>query len=146
LTPSYVDTNVFAYALGTPHRYRDPCRRVVELIVARALAGEISVEVLQELAHLRRRRGLSDATRRAREVAAFCADVHEVQRRDLDGALALMDRHRELPGRDAVHAAIAVNRGITTIVSADRHFDRLDEIRRVDPIDVNAVRALTAPT
>lgn len=142
MTPSYVDTNVFAYALGTPHHYRDPCRRVVELIVARAFAGEVSVEVLQELAHLRRRRGLSDATRRAREVATFCPRVHELQRRDLDRALALMDRHRELPGRDAVHAAIAVNRGIATIVSADRHFDSLEEIRRVDPTDEEAIRAL----
>ena len=35
-----------------------------------------------------------------------------------------------LPLRDAVHAAVALNRGATLIASADRHFDRIPELAR----------------
>jgi len=52
----FVDTNVFVYAIGADHPYREPCRRVVGLIAASRLLGETSVEVVQEFAHVRGRR------------------------------------------------------------------------------------------
>src|SRR5262249_43158963 len=48
-------------------------------------------------------------------------------------ARELVDRYPMLPARDLLHLAAMLNNGITTIVSADRHFDVISEIRRRDP-------------
>jgi hypothetical protein len=50
--------------------------------------------------------------------------------------LDLMDDSR-LRGRDAVHAATAVLAGFTTIVSADRDFDGVPGLRRLDPSELD---------
>jgi len=47
----------------------------------------------------------------------------------LSGALAIMRKYR-LDPRDSIHAASALSEGAEVIVSMDRHFDRLKEIRR----------------
>lgn len=132
---AFLDTNVFLYALGAAHPYREPCRRLVSRLAAGEVVGETSVEVVQEIVHVRRRAmgHPSDATARAREVAQLCREVHAVDRSDLSRALELLDRHDALTTRDAMHAAVALNRGIDAIVTADRHFDAIPTIERIDP-------------
>jgi len=39
----------------------------------------------------------------------------------------------EIKPRDAIHAATALENGIEIIVSYDRDFDKLEEIKRLDP-------------
>lgn len=49
MTRFFVDSNVFLYALGAEHRYREPCRRLIELADAGHLRPEASVELVQEI-------------------------------------------------------------------------------------------------
>lgn len=144
MTPAYIDANVFLYMMGGEHRYREPCRRIVRLLGKRRLHGEISALVLQEIVHHRRRRGDADATSRARDVAAACAAVHDFTMDDLHRALGLVERHPELTTFDGVHAGIAVGRDLRVLISADRHFDAVSGLRRVDPLDEAAVDELTS--
>lgn len=51
-------------------------------------------------------------------------------------ATRLLEKHPHLSVRDAVHAATALEAGIRTIISVDADFDRLLEIRRLPPEDV----------
>lgn len=76
-----------------------------------------------------------DATARAREIIELCREVHAVDRSDLSRALELLDRHDALTTRDAMHAAVALNRGIDAIVTADRHFDAIPAVERIDPAE-----------
>ena len=137
------DTTVFLYAVGSDHPYREPCRHVVALATDGALEGHASVELVHEFAHVRLRRtgdhelALADA----RDVAALCR-LHDFERRDLDLALELGGRHRLRDFRDAVFAATAFNRGMATILSADRDFETIDGLRRIDPADRGGVDAL----
>ena len=39
----------------------------------------------------------------------------------------------ELPPRDAVHAATMLTHEITTIITADTHFDQLTQVKRIAP-------------
>ncbi|MGH3838521.1 MAG: hypothetical protein ACRDSF_22930 [Pseudonocardiaceae bacterium] len=61
------------YARGAEHEYREPCRTVVRLAGQGVLAGAASVELVQEYAHILRRRGLggADVREQARDVAAL---------------------------------------------------------------------------
>jgi predicted nucleic acid-binding protein len=49
----------------------------------------------------------------------------------------------ELTVRDAVHAASALSPSIDAILSADRHFDSIPGVERIDPADDAGVRRLT---
>lgn len=137
-----IDANVFLYAIGAEHGYRDPCRAIVERLARGELAGEVSVEILQEIVHVRRRRGERDAGERVREIEAWGILVHAFDVGDLNTALALLDEQPDLHTRDAIHAATARNRGIELIVSADADFDRLPGLQRIDPGDARALERL----
>ncbi|MBA3437995.1 MAG: type II toxin-antitoxin system VapC family toxin [Thermoleophilaceae bacterium] len=138
----YVDTNVFLYAIGTEHRYRDVCQGLVRALGTRSLRGETSVETLQEIVHHRRRRGDTDATERGRQALALCHTVHTLDATVALASLDLIDRHPSLPTRDAVHAATALANGIVTVLSADQDFDGIAGLTRVDPLDGEATAAL----
>lgn len=130
------DTAVFVYARRAEHSYREACRRLVTLARDGAAAGEASVELVQEYAHILRRRGLSGAEVReqADDVAALCL-LHDFTAADLRLAIGLVGTYPSLSVRDGVHAATALRRGIPVIVSPDRGFDGISGLERLDPND-----------
>lgn len=73
-----------------------------------------------------------------RSAVGLCEEVLAVAEPHTARALKLLLRHPGLPARDAVHVATMEDRGIRLILSADRDFDRLEQVRRVDPADFPA--------
>jgi predicted nucleic acid-binding protein len=142
---AFLDSNVFTYATGTEHPYRDPCRAVLAALADGALIGETSVEVVQEAAHVRVRRSgrRADARELADRIQRACT-VHAFEPADLARALEIFVADESLPMRDAVHAAVALGRGVATLVSADRDFDRVPGVSRVDPLDRDSLQELLA--
>jgi predicted nucleic acid-binding protein len=138
------DTSVFVYALGGEHPYRDSCRAIMGMGVEGRLAGEASIELLHEFVHVRARRTAmrAMAVADARNIAAT-SRLHAVGRADIERALGLWAEHQRLDVRDAIFAAQALNRGIDAILSADRDFDGIDGLERIDPADAEAVASLT---
>ena len=137
------DTAVFVYARGTEHPYRAPCRELVEAARTGRIAGEGSVDLVQEYAHILLRRGLARSVVRdeSRDVAALFRN-HDFEAADLKLALGLIAEHSPLSMRDAVHAATALRREIPLIVSPDDGFDSVPALERLDPID--ALERLTS--
>ena len=137
------DTNVFVYALGADHALREPCRRVLERAERGELRGEASVDLVQEVAHQRYRqtRQRAAAARAARRVAEAVV-LHPFEPADLPLALDLFERSVRMTSRDACFAAVALNRGIDAVLSADRDFEDIAGLRRIDPADEAAVAAL----
>lgn len=137
------DTNVFVYALGGVGPYREPCRAIVEHAASGRLDGEASADLVQEFLHQRLRqtgdRELAVAA--ARRVPSLCR-LHDVRTTDLNLALWLFETHERLTARDATFAAVALNRGLDTILSADRDFDDIPGLERIDPRDTAAVASL----
>lgn len=137
------DTAVFVYAIGADHEYREPCRQLVALAGDGVIVGDASVELLQELVHVRARRtgDRAGSVRLARRVASLCR-LQSVEPEDLTMALRLFETHEALGARDAVHAATALNRGIDAIVSPDRDFDGVPGLERIDPAEAVTVLGL----
>lgn len=137
------DTAVFIYAVGKEHPYRDPCREVVAAARDGALAGEASVEVIHELAHVLIRRGGDRAKAlRLASAAAELVRLHEFSPSDLPLTMTLLADHPALDARDAVFAATALNRGIPLILSPDRAYDDVPGLDRVDPAAPDALERL----
>ena len=137
------DTSIFSYALGGDHPYREPCREIVRLATAGKLRGEASADLLQELAHqqLRRAGDRAVVVESVRNVAKL-VDLHGLEPEDVLRGIDLFETHHDLDARDAVFAALALNRGIDAILATDRAFDGIDDLERIDPADERAVTTL----
>ena len=106
-----LDTAVFVYAVSTDHRYRVPCRRLLEAVAAGDLVAEVSALAVEECLHQRARStgDRASAVRVAGNVATLCT-VHDLGRPELTLGLQLFADFPTLSARDALHAATAINR------------------------------------
>ena len=133
-SPYFLDTCVPIYAAGRDHPYREPCARIVLAVGEGEIEAVTDAEVIQEIAyrfHALRRR--SQGLKLAEEFLSLMASVLPVTREDVARSLELQRAYPSLPPRDAIHVAVMVGSGLETIVTADRHFDRVKEVERVDP-------------
>lgn len=127
-----IDTTVLVFASGAHHPQRETCRAIIAQAQHRAVALHISTETIQEFLHHRLRRGArSDAVAEARDAMTLC-HLHPFDADVLTRAVHLIET-TNIRGRDAVHAATALEAGFTEIVSADTDFDDVPGLTRVDP-------------
>lgn len=145
MIPALFDTAIFVYAVGGAHPYRSACRTLVGQAGRGEVRGHVTADLLQEFVFQRVRRTGDRATavQRARDILSACT-VLDVTLSDARLALDLYERHPSLDPRDAVFAAVALERGIRHVLSPDRAFDAVPGLVRVDPLDAGAVEALTA--
>ena len=137
-----VDTTVLIYAVGSDHPFRVPSRTLVEAVSTGAVRATTTIEVLQEFAHVRaRRRGRADAVQLASSFADLLAPLIPVQEPQLRAGLELWRRHDEMGCFDAVLAAVALDVGASSIVSADRAFATVQGVDHTMP-DEAGVAAL----
>ena len=137
MPPAFLDSNVFLYAVGAEHRLREPCRAVLRRVAGGDLEAVTSVEVVKEVVHVLTRRGRAkDAHHVGRNILSAFDSVLPVTKSTMAEAIDILDGGGELPVRDAVHAATMRHAGVTEIITADRDFDRVEGVRRVDPTAV----------
>jgi predicted nucleic acid-binding protein len=132
-----IDANVIMYAAGAEHPNKRPCAEVVDLAAQGQLDAALDAEVLQEVLHRYRAiRRWADG-RRVYDLARMVFPlVLPVTAEILDRARRLLDLHEGIMARDALHAAVVLVEDLEGICSCERDFDRLPEIRRLDPADL----------
>ncbi|MBW3604541.1 MAG: type II toxin-antitoxin system VapC family toxin [Actinobacteria bacterium] len=135
-----VDTTVPIYALGVPSPQRAACRGLIDAVAAERVRLEASIGIVQEVAHVRSHRtgDRDDAARQAQRLLTLL-ECHPVERPDMERALGLFAAHRRLDMLDALHAATALNHGHDRIVTADRAFDDVAQLQRIEPVDALAL-------
>jgi predicted nucleic acid-binding protein len=131
---TFLDTNVFLYAAGGDHPYRQPCQRILRRVAEDELDATTSSEVVQEILYVLTRRGLrSQALSLARNILTVFPALLEVGAAEMEAACDLLESTPELQPRDAVHAATMLTHGVATIITADTHFDHFPELKRIAP-------------
>ena len=130
----FIDTNVPMYAVGAEHPLKKPCLAILEAVATGVLTAVTDIEVLQEILH--RYTALGSRTRAVEVVRLFLQVVPEALPITKDTFLLAIELHLSytaIQARDALHAAVMQQHGIERIISADRHFDSLPGITRLDP-------------
>lgn len=129
-----VDSNVIMYAAGAAHRNRTRSIAFLERVARGEAEAAVDAEVLQEILHRYKAikrwadgRRVYDLTRRVFPV------VLAIDAETTDRARILLDAHRYLSARDALHAAVVLSHGLEGICSFDRDFDRLPNVNRLEP-------------
>jgi predicted nucleic acid-binding protein len=139
-----LDTTVLVYAKGADHPLRDPCRELVQAIAERRIEATTTVEVVQELVHVRaRRRGRADAAALGRDYLELLSPLLMPTGADLRHGLSLYEQSDRLGAFDAVLIAAAAAAGARAIVSADTAFRDAGGVEHVTP-DRDGVATLLA--
>ena len=132
----FIDTNVPMYAAGKLHPLKEPCQRVVLAVAKGELNAVTDTEVFQEILYRylhigEREKGFQVFDYFYRIMAG---NVLPVEEEDIWEARQLAERTDHLSLRDLFHLAVMFHHNITRIVTADKGFDSIPEIRRIDPL------------
>lgn len=138
----FLDANVFLYAAGSDGARAAPCLRILRAVEAGQMDAITSTEVVQEVLHVvARRLGGVAAERAAAAVLDLVPVPVAVDVAVMRVAMELLRNQPQLGARDAVHAATMAQVRCTQIVSADKHFDLVAGLRRIDPLREDEVAA-----
>jgi uncharacterized protein len=138
----FVDANVVVYSGVRDSPYREPCLEIMAAITRGEVDGRTSTAALEEVWHLElsdRVRELDGLTARAYAILAPLLPVSDEAFRRALGLDA-----PALGANDRLHIATCLTHGIDLVISADRGFDSVPEVRRIDPLDGPARAALLA--
>ena len=117
---TFVDTNVFMYAVGRPHPLQSPARKFFAESSKRNTPLGTSAEVLQELAHaylhVGRLRTLDAAMAL---VVRAGVEVWPLEEADVTLARQLHEEYPTLGARDLCHLASCRRRGVREIMTFD---------------------------
>lgn len=131
----FLDANIFMYAAGKPHAFKQPCQEILQAVEANQLLAATNVEVMQELLYRYHHIKLLDrGIQLCRYILDYPLIILPVAPADIAFALEVLSQNQGLPPRDAIHVATMQNNNITQILSADKHFDRIKDIQRLDPL------------
>jgi uncharacterized protein len=129
-----IDANIFMYAAGAEHPHKAPSVALLRRIASGEIEAVVDAEVLQEILHRYR------AIRRwqeGREVYALTRRivplVVAITDRVVDRARDLLDGDDRLGARDALHAAVVLDRSLQGVCSYDRDLDRVAGLQRLEP-------------
>ena len=127
---AFIDTNIIFYAFGKEHPLKARCLDLMKKAAKGELAVVTNAEVLQEILYVHWRR---DDLERGGEVfdaiQELLHEVYPVDRQTMREARALLSKYPSIPPRDAVHAATALMNDIPIIITADKHFAAIKEIK-----------------
>ena len=133
----YVDSNVFIYpviydweAVAEAKKSRD---FLLKIAMGKVEAYTSSLTWDEVVWVVRKLFGIENSINEGKKFLSFPnLRVLGVRRSTVFRAQELVERYRVKP-RDAVHAAVALENKIKTIVSYDEDFDSINEIRRIEP-------------
>ena len=130
----YIDSNIFIQAIIR----NDPdCIRVLEKIINKDFISITSILSWDELTYIINK--FID-----REIAVSEGEKYlqfpnlnfiDAKKEIIVKAQNLLKKYNIKP-RDAIHAATALHSGVTEIISEDSDFDKIIEIKRIDPKDL----------
>lgn len=130
----FLDVNIVMYAAGGPHPHKIPSLTLLEQVSNGQIEAVSDAEVLQELLyrywHVKL---LEQGALLVEHTVRLVPTILPVVIADLLLAGSLLREYRHLEPRDAVHAAIMLNHGLTHLYSYDRHFDAIPGLTRLEP-------------
>ena len=130
-----LDTNIFIYAQGRPHRYSEACRTLVARMGPESGEFTIDIELLQEILHVYIHRGERGRAFRTfdRLMSLFPRPVPLAAEEALLSR-QILERYPALSPRDAIHAAVVSTQQLEGIVTTDAALIQVSGLTVFDPI------------
>ena len=129
----FIDSNIPMYVAGRAHAHRTPSKVFLERVQDGTVEGCTSIGVLEEILSRYTAIGRRELARDVYDLfVETCPVVFDVTLADTDRARDLVNTSDRCSARDAVHAAVILNRDIEWIATFDRGFEAVPGVRRFD--------------
>jgi predicted nucleic acid-binding protein len=138
----FIDTNIFVYAVAEESPHQAGAAATIEALGAGTASAVTSVTVIEELWHLELRGRVPGLDGVADAAFTLMRPVLAVTDEVVEAAFRL--KVAGLDANDRIHVATCQAHGISTVLTAERGFDAVPGLRRVDPADLPEVRTLLA--
>lgn len=135
----FLDTNIFMYAAGKPHEFKEPCISILSNVQSGKLSAAVDTEVFQEILYRYHHIKVPDkGADLAWSMIDIGLDVLPITIKEIEMSLYLYQEYKNkgVSPRDIIHVASMMQNGIKKIVSADRHFDIIEEVERINPFSI----------
>ena len=130
----FLDVNIVMYAAGEPHAHKEPSLRLLREAAEGRHELVSDAEALQELLYRYwRLRQVDRGAALVQQMLRLVPTILPVEKRDVALASTLLTQHQQLEPRDAIHAAVMLNHGLTQLYSYDHHFDAIPSLSRLEP-------------
>jgi uncharacterized protein len=127
-----VDSNLPMYLVGAHDGWKGRARRTLERAVAAGERLVTDAEVLQEILHRYVAIDRRDAIQPAFDALLQLVDeVLTIDAAAVERAKSLVLSYRTISARDAIHAGVMQQHGITRIMSFDAAFDAIPGLIRI---------------
>lgn len=128
----FIDSNIPMYVAGRDHPNREAARRFLAKVRGAQVAACTSTEVLQEILYRYASMRRLDLAREVYDLfVQLCPEVLPVTLADTDRAKELLSELSGVSARDAIHAAVMLNKGVKKIATFDAGFDDIPGVERV---------------
>ena len=129
----YIDSNIFIFAYSEDKENGVVCRKILDLIIENKITAFTSTLTFDEIFNKIMR--LKD-----KQTALIVSDLFlnlnnlkfiEVDLNIVSSSLFLLKKYNLGP-RDAIHLACAFSKDLKNIITNDKDFDKIEEIKRYD--------------
>lgn len=128
----YFDSNIFIFAAIDRGKLGKDCREIMKLIDKQKISAAASFIVIDEVLWvLKRNIGKEDAIKIAKTMFSMPIKWVNVDESIILGTLDIFER-MALDPRDSIHISSMRNVGLTTMVSEDKDFDKVEGIERIN--------------
>ncbi|MCS4541217.1 MAG: type II toxin-antitoxin system VapC family toxin [Euryarchaeota archaeon] len=130
----YVDSNIFFYAKILDAKYGEACANIIQNIEEGKIKAAISTLVILEVANALRKYGFENEVKDMTD-AIYSLDmvINDIDYGITREAIEFYEKFR-ISSYDCLHIATMRKLGVTEIISADKDFDKIPKIKRIDPI------------
>jgi len=130
----YIDSNIFIQAILRDDKY---AKEVLHKIIKNEVQGVTSILSWDELAFILRKfinREISISE--GKKFLIFPNLIFADAKKETIAKAQKLIEEYDLKPRDAIHAATAINMNISEIISDDDDFDKIKELKRINPAKV----------
>lgn len=135
----YLDTNVIAYAIENHPEYGKQCARILRDIEDKKIPVCSSFLVLAELINVLVKINKTLGNAKRLDIRKNIEAVTSLPIMWLGMDLIVFERAAEyayaVSGIDYIHIALMELNMVNTVISADRELDKIDIVKRLDPLD-----------
>jgi len=132
----FIDTTIPMYWVGKKSDFKKPCTKILEDIAAGKIIGFTSPEVFQEIIYrFMFIKDLKKGFSAYDKLLKTGVEILPLTRTTLTHIRILAEKYPQLSPRDIFHTAVMVENKLKTIITSDKAFSEVTEIKRLDPLD-----------
>lgn len=130
----YIDTNIFLYTANPKDPNYSACKNILKLAGQWKISSVTSVLTFEEIIFYSQKSG---SIEKGINICNFILKnpirIIPLTQTIIENFLKFVKKYPNIRSADLIHTSACTSNGVESIISVDRDFDKITEIKRLDP-------------